>query len=307
MTSQALVLDSRRVLSTHARSFRWAGALLDDERLDDAAVTYSFCRAVDDAVDEAETTQLARSRLGRLVAGLARPHAVGLLGAYREVAKRRGFGLLPAWQLIDGVEGDLDGVRVADDDELIRYAYRVAGTVGLMMFGILGVSDPRARAHAVDLGVAMQITNICRDVLEDAERNRVYLPEDRLRAAGTDAEALVRGEAPASAVAEVVADLLALAERYYRSADAGMRYIPWRARLAIVVASRLYRAIGRVLQRRGCDPMRGRVVVSPLEKVLWCLWSLLAFPWVSGWLRTETPHEGRLHHPIVDLLAPAGV
>ncbi|MEO0603436.1 MAG: squalene/phytoene synthase family protein, partial [Myxococcota bacterium] len=167
------------------------------------------------------------------------------------------------------VLGDLDLVRVADDAELFRYGYGVAGTVGLLMCGVLGVEDEAAYARAVDLGIAMQITNICRDVKEDAVRGRVYLPADRLRAAGVDPEALVTGEADPAAVASVVGDLFEVADQFYQSGDECLRAIPMPARGAILVASRVYRAIGTRLGRRHAyNALHGRTVV-PVSQRLW--------------------------------------
>jgi phytoene synthase len=163
---------------------------------------------------------------------------------------------------------DLDLVRIQSDRDLVRYCYRAAGTVGLMMCAVLGVRDPRAWRHAVDLGIAMQLTNISRDVLEDAQAGRVYLPAERLSAYGVTPEEVVDGQADAGAISLVVEDVLVLAEGYYQSGDAGMRFLPTRARWAILVASRLYRGIGRRLRRRQqSNPLLGRVVVPWFEKV----------------------------------------
>lgn len=271
----AVVEASRASLARHARSFRWASWFLPPDRRDDAAVVYAFCRLVDDLADEAPDPVEARVALDRLEAEVrgeaaARP----LVAAFREVFARRGGGVQPAVELIAGVRGDLGPVCVQGDAGLLRYGYRVAGTVSLMMCAVLGVTDPRAMPFAIDLGVAMQITNICRDVREDAERCRVYLPADRLRGAGTSPEALLAGDAPRAAVAPVVGDLLGLADRYYQSARAGMRWIPLRSRLAILVAARVYRGIGVVLRAAGCDALRGRVHVGVAGKAAWSLVAL---------------------------------
>jgi phytoene synthase len=172
-----------------------------------------------------------------------------------------------------------------------------------MMCAVLGVRDRRGLQHAVDLGIAMQLTNICRDVKEDAAMGRVYLPADRLAAAGVEQAALVAGEADREAVAAVVAQLLELADHYYASADVGMRYIPWRPRLAIFVASRVYRAIGvRLRQRHACDALVGRTVVPFGAKVFWTLCALAAW-FASLWpTRDQTPaHPKLLHAHLGDL------
>jgi len=260
--------ECRAILAEGSKSFDFASRFLPADRRDDAAVVYTFCRTVDDIADEGSSPEEARISLGGLRAELTgqrppRPLAAMLL----EVAARRDFSAEPAIHLIDGVLSDLDTVRIADDEDLIRYCYRVAGTVGLLMCGVLGVRARAASPFAVDLGIAMQLTNICRDVKEDAERGRVYLPLDRLAAQGIDADALLGGQPDRQGLRMVVDDLLRMADGYYGSAEAGMRFIPWRARFAILIASRVYRAIGVKLRRQGSDPWLGRTIVSPLGKL----------------------------------------
>lgn len=254
----ALVAESRQTLAVHARSFRWGSFFLPADCRDEAAVVYAFCRLIDDLVDE--QGDVAEVRAIRAELGGQAP-ARPLVAAFQQIAIRAPVVIPAAQELITGVEGDAGVVRFHDDAELLRYCYRVAGTVGLMMCGVLGVNDPRAWPHAIDLGVGMQLTNICRDVAEDAARGRVYLPATRLIAAGTTPEALLAGDADRAAVKRVVADLLALAERYYQSGIDGYAWIPARSRLAIRAAARIYRAIGRRLLATGGDPLLGRVFV----------------------------------------------
>jgi phytoene synthase len=263
---------SRAVLTEKARSFRLAATFLPPDRHDDAAIVYALCRLVDDAADNAPDVYQARVALDAIEAelrGEAPQRAV--IRAFLDVAARCGLDVGCAFELIVGVRSDLEPVRIPDDETLLRYCYRVASTVGLMMCAVLGVRDPRAWAFAVDLGVAMQLTNICRDVAEDAQLGRVYLPQDRLRYHGASYAEVLAGDADRVAVARVVEELLDLADRYYDSADGGMRYIPARSRLAIVVASRVYRAIGVTLRARGCDVFAGRAYVSPAGKASWTL------------------------------------
>ncbi|TVQ94457.1 MAG: phytoene/squalene synthase family protein [Deltaproteobacteria bacterium] len=304
----ALLQDSRAVLSTHARSFRWAGALLPRHQLDDAAVLYAFCRQVDDLVDEADSAVDAVGALDALDAELRdRASPRPLIAHTRAVLDRGPIGIEPALQLLHGVRGDLGTVRFADDAELLRYSYRVAGTVGLMMCAVLGVYDPAASPFAVDLGVAMQITNICRDVHEDAVRGRVYLPARRLEDVGLSSERLLQAAGPGpslnhaerEALSRVVRDLLALADTYYASANQGMRYIPLRARLAIHVASRVYRGIGTALRQRDCDPWQHRAFTSTPAKVVLSLLGLLD---LARYLLAPLPHHrSELHLELRDL------
>ena len=146
--------------------------------------------------------------------------------------------------------------------------------------------DPRAQRYAIDLGIAMQLTNICRDVLEDAESGRVYLPAERLEPYGVTQEQLVRGEADPIGVGLVVSELLDMAEGYYRAGDEGSLFLPPRARWAVLIASRLYRGIGKRLRRKHqCNPLVGRTVVPWFEKVAWVVRAsirCLGLSWLSS-------------------------
>jgi phytoene synthase len=282
--AQATVQICHDVMSHHAKSFRWAAAFLSLEQRNDTAVAYSFCRAVDDAVDEAPTPASAAENLGLIEEMLAGKIAADALTvAYRDVANRRNFGIHPAQELLKGARSDLGIVLFKDDVELLTYCFRVAGTVGLMMCGILGVRDLTARRYAIDLGIAMQLTNICRDVLEDAARGRVYLPQERLRKAGVSQQELIDFAEPLRrksdfddgqmrtlrrSVSLVVKDLLNLADDKYESARLGYAALPTRPRLSVMVAAELYRSIGhRLRDDEQADALKGRVVVPPLRKL----------------------------------------
>jgi phytoene synthase len=292
----AIASECEAILAHHAKSFRWASWFLPRQMRLDASIVYAFCRLVDDAVDDAKSPADGRRKLLSISEHLRGDGSKDdLITAYREVADRRGFGLGPAWGLIAGAESDLGIVKVRDDAELLTYCYRVAGTVGLMMCGILGVTSAAARAHAVQLGVAMQLTNICRDVREDADLGRIYLPESRLRQEDPTNAALGPGSLldlsgrRRRAVAGVVLGLIADSERVYALASQGFRYIPARPRLAIIIAARLYRAIGRRLRRRGGDALAGRVVVPNWHK------ALLLFAALGSWtMHVLLPQRQRL-------------
>jgi phytoene synthase len=284
------------VLARHARTFHLASLLLPKAARADSALLYAFCRFVDDTADEAPDPDIARVALQSLQAqltGQAPPDA--LVAEVLELFARRAIPVGAALSLIDGALSDLTPTLILPDDRaLLRYCYQVAGTVGVMMCGALGVRDPDALPHAIDLGVGMQLTNICRDVLEDAHRRRVYLPAERLRAQGLEPLALL--DAPSQAapapLARVVGDLLALAERYYDSARAGFRYLPARTRPAIIAAAWMYRAIGRKSARLGYPVLRGRVVVGKPAKIAWLTRALLAAPFSHRW---RAPHDATLH------------
>ena len=293
-SSTHVVADSRAVLAKHGRTFNLAGRLLPSAHRDDAAVVYALCRLADDLADDAPNARIARAELDTLESEL-RGETSGrpVVEAFLEVCQRKNIDPQAANYLLRGLRSDLEPVSLQSDEELIRYSYCVAGTVGLMMCGVIGVTDQAALPHAIDLGIGMQITNICRDVLEDAERGRVYLPNDRLINAGTSAEALLSGDSTPEAIRMVVIDLLQLAEAYYQSADDGMHYIPWRARTAIMCASRMYREIGRRIVTREIDVMAGRTWV-PMHRKIGLIWQGLCR---SPFVRAEA-HQASLHQAI---------
>ena len=250
-------------LSRHGRTFRLAGTLLPREMLRDAAELYAFCRHVDDLADEYSTNPLGRdgacaalAELRRAVQGSA---PMPVLAGFRRLVVRHALDPAIAARLIDTMIGDLGPVRIADEAALLRYAYGAAGTVGLMMCRLLGVTAPRASPHALDLGVAMQLTNIARDVAEDAKRDRIYLPQSWLAGAQPTQP---------QPVFTAVERVLALADLYYESGRRGLAYLPWRPRLAIGAAAAVYREIGRRILRAGPDYLLAPRCVVPQRRRL---------------------------------------
>ncbi len=278
--------DAVRVLSRHGRTFRLAGGLLRRGHLDAAAELYVFCRAVDDLADESPDPDAARAAL------LALRHEVGQ-GTRRSplAARFAALGACPraTTAFIDTMLGDLTPglapgltqVRIADEAELMAYAYGAAGTVGVLMCGVLGVRDPAAEPHAVDLGIAMQLTNIARDVVEDARRGRLYLPATWLPPGFAPADVATDPDSVFAAVRR----LLALADQRYRSAARGYRFLPPRTRLAIRVAGRLYEEIGRRILRAGPAYLAGGRSVVPLPRKL----ALLAREAAASLARQPSP------------------
>ncbi len=293
-----LAIQSRQVLAHHGRTFRLAGRLLPAAQLDAAAVVYAWCRRVDDAVDEAPSEEQARTAIAATRASLEGAGSVDqLTEAARLIFEGGGIGVGPALELVMGMEQDLDEVRFADDAELLTYCYRAAGTVGLMMCAVFGVTDPIAHRHAIDLGVAMQLTNICRDVREDADRLRVYLPASRLAEQGITHDDVLAYDAHPDAMQRVVHGLLGMADDYYRSGEDGLHHLPWRARWAILAASRMYRQIGVRLLRRGRGVWAGRTVVPLHEKI----WAFALGAWNYMVPRRRPSHRTDLHRLIAGL------
>ena len=230
---------------------------------DRAAILYAYCRLADDAVDDApgdtaEAVADLTARLDAIYSGNA-----AALGFDREFAALvRECSIpkaLPA-ALIEGFAWDAEKRLYPDVSAVRAYGARVAGTVGAMMALVLGVRDRHVLARATDLGVAMQLTNICRDVGEDARMGRLYLPLDQLRAEGLEPEAWLQDPQPHPAVTRVVHRLLAEADGLYRQAGAGIDGLPARCRFGIFAASGLYRAIGDHLRANQIDPMQTRSV-----------------------------------------------
>lgn len=297
-----LVAQCQAIMRRHAKSFSRAARFLPERLKEPVAVLYAFCRIADDAVDTAPSPELARAAADQLEHELRNPESARpVVRAFAEWSRERPLARAAARELLRGIASDVGRVRVEDDAELLRYAYRVAGAVGLLMCEVFGVEDPNAWPHAIDLGVAMQLTNICRDVAEDATLDRVYLPRQRLARVGTTPEALVGKAAPATAVAPVVLDLLALADHYYASAERGMSYLPPEARTAILVASRLYQAIGFELRLIGGDALRGRMVVPPTMKAWHVMRALQTAALIAVDPASPGPHDAKLHTALAGL------
>jgi len=257
-------------IRTRSRSFYAASRLLPAGVRAQAVATYAFCRAADDAVDDAGNETAARARheairrrLQRIYAGEVVDTASGR--AFARVVAAAGIPHEEPAALLDGMAQDLGTVRIADEEALLLYCYRAAGVVGRMMSRIMGCSDADALTRAVHLGIAMQLTNICRDVGEDAERGRVYLPSTWLAEAGSTATDVLAAE-PTEPVRTVTRRVLRRAEDYYASGMAGIGLLPASCRPAILSAALLYRAIGRRVAARGGDGVTTRARVSGPRK-----------------------------------------
>lgn len=272
--------SAKAITFRHAKSFSFASMVLAGPRRRGAFALYAFCRRLDDCVDSSNDASrgvvLNRVRellhalfdRGELVAVDGFPEAE--LAALRDTCTRFSIPKLPFLELVDGMEMDLTIDRYATWPELERYCYRVAGVVGLMMAPLLGTTDPAALGHAADLGRAMQLTNIVRDVKEDLARGRIYLPLAELAANGVTELELRRGE-----VTSGIAALLRLqterARALYSSALQGVAWLPgFAGPLVVTLMASLYGGILDVVERRGFDVFRTRASVS-LGGKLWRL------------------------------------
>lgn len=289
------------VLAAKGRSFHWARRWLGPAHAARATRLYGFCRYLDDLADEAESADEAREKLDEAAraissGGSAAPVISDGINLFKECR-------ISPWipiELIAGVRSDLEPVRVTDEAELLRYCYRVAGTVGIMMCGALDVNSREAHAFAVDLGIGMQLTNLCRDVVEDAVAGRRYLPAS-LVGKVEPAALIVPAAAQRERLRHGVAALLDRADRYYASGASGLSFLPLRARCGILVAARVYRAIGTKLRKRDHAFWAGRVVVTELEKAQISAKALLSVPWGRGFWRPPPAHDASLHAMLRDL------
>lgn len=282
----------------HAKSFRLAANFLPEENIDDIAVLYHFCRLVDDAVDEAATIQEAHQNLEE-IEQILQSDQDSHLDAFKSVVQKHSIPMHAIQALMQGCEGDLHPVRIKTLRELSQYCYQVAGSVGEMMSPLLNVTSPEATQFAIDLGLGMQITNICRDVLEDAERGRVYIPATWLHECELTSESILQQNVGTAEIAPIINRMLATAEVCYRRAYVGCRYIPFRSRLGILIARRVYRAIGLKLRsRHQSNPFHGRTMLSKWEK----LWQVgLGFidalnPVTLGWWKPTVPESPMYNH-----------
>lgn len=284
-------MTCREMIRQGSRSFFAASLLLPQEVRRPAYALYAFCRLSDDAVDDPTSPEGRRLGLERLAArlddvyaGTPQPHPVDR--AFSDVVRAFAMPRALPEALLEGLTWDVEGRRYRTLPELRAYAARVAAAVGAMMTVLMGVRDPVVLARACDLGVAMQLTNICRDVGEDARMGRIYLPLDWLEEEGLDPDAFLDAPTFGPSLAGVVARLLAEAETLYRRAGTGIAGLPPSCRPAIQAARLIYREIGVDLGRRGHDSVSRRSVVSSRRKMA-LVGSAMAAALVPGRLSRE--------------------
>ncbi len=258
----------RDLLCGGSRSFYTASLLLPRRVYEPATALYAFCRIADDEIDLADHPHDAvialRQRLDAVYAG--RPMQISADRALTDVVQQFAVPRTLLDALIEGFTWDAEGRRYEDISSVYAYSARVAATVGAMMTLLMGVRDPDLIARACDLGVAMQLSNIARDVGEDAANARLYLPRQWLREEGLDADAWLAQPVWSPALGRVVSRLLEAAEGLYARADKGIGGLPLRCRAGIGAARHLYAEIGHEVGRRGWDSVRQRAVVSPRRK-----------------------------------------
>jgi phytoene synthase len=268
----------REMTRHHAKTFYFASHVLPPRKRSDAYAVYAFCRYVDDRIDLApdEPARLrALADLAHLLNAAYLPGAVGesfeaalpWLRAFHETVERRAIPAAYFEDLLQGVEMDRGRVRLETWDELDRYCYRVAGVVGLIMVHVLAEPSPELLRPARDLGTAMQLTNILRDIAEDWTRDRLYLPADELEKFGLTADDIARQRTDDSFRA-MMRFQIARARAYYARAEPGIAALPGDgSRFCARLMSTIYGAILDEIERADYQVYRGRVRVSFLRKL----------------------------------------
>ncbi len=259
----------RDILAAGSKSFSAAGRLLPARLRDPVAAFYAFCRVSDDLVDDSDDPAAAlaalEARVGGIFGGAPGDHVADRALAW--VVHDHRVPRAPIDALLDGYRWDVEGRRFEDLSGVVAYSARVAASVGVVMTILMGRREPAVLHRAADLGVAMQLTNIARDVGEDARAGRLYLPMAWLRAEGIDPEGLVAAPRFSPGVGVAVCRLLDHAGRLYRRAEPGIAQLPADCRPAIAAARFIYADIGRVIRARGYDSVSGRAVTSGTDKL----------------------------------------
>lgn len=288
--NEAVLAECRAILGRGSKSFAAAARLLPARLRDPVAAYYAFCRVSDDAVDESENPAAALESLSRrldaIVDGKPEDHPADVALAW--VVREHRIGRAPLDALLEGYRWYVERRRYEDLSAVRAYAARVAGSVGVVMTLLMGRRDEATLARAADLGVAMQLTNIARDVGEDARAGRIYLPLSWLRAEGVDPEAFLAAPEPVDGVAIATCRLLDHAEALYRRADRGVPALPADCRLAIAAARAIYADIGRVIRNRRYDSVSSRAYTTGARKA-WLAAAALPARFRGGLPGDESP------------------
>ena len=280
-------------LAQFAKSFNWAGFFLPKNVYQDCSRLYAFCRVLDDLVDEKTDLELREERFNEIKNIYKKTYEIDnndrkilnlnerglIVNDMIDLAYNNNIKRIILDDLIEGVGSDLkQKVYLRSVKDLLVYSYRVAGTVGLMMAKILNVSDTRSLKGAIDLGIAMQLTNIARDVIEDKKMNRQYIKPDF----------------------ENIEATLKLADMFYESSYTSIKKIPFKYRFAIIVARRVYRQIGRkIIQKRNMENYEksGKIYVNNFGKIYQTILSL--FDLIILFLKDIESHKRKQEHEII--------
>ena len=248
---------SNNLISTHAKSFSWAGFFLAKQTFKNGSSLYDFCRTLDDIADENTSLDSKKQKFNKMKKDfIERNFENILIKNIDNLIKKFNISEKVVLDLFDGIESDIkENVEFKTKRELLLYSYRVAGTVGLMMAKILKVDSKIALRSAVDLGIAMQLTNIARDVVEDSDRNRKYIDHNFMK----------------------IKETLGIAELFYKSSFKSIKEIPLVNRFAILVARRVYREIGNnIIKKKNLTNYNnsGKIFVNKIGKIKQTIFSI---------------------------------
>ena len=242
---------SKNYLSIYAKSFNWAGFFLPKKTYKNCSYLYDFCRVIDNIADAEDEIEIKKMKFQKFVSDFRQKNFENpVIQNMWNIVNEFNISLEIIYDLFDGIESDIkQNVKIDTRKDLLIYCYRVAGTVGLMMAKILKVSKKQSLKSAIDLGIAMQLTNISRDVIEDSKKNRSYINGNF----------------------EEINSTIKLADTFYKNSFYSIREIPLSFRFSILVARRIYRKIGyKILKKKTFEnySKSGKIFVSNFEKVL---------------------------------------
>ena len=297
--------DAKLILKNNGKSFFWASKFLPSLYVDRAAELYKFCRILDDIADGGEETSL--DNLQNFYSQFKKNDIVSFNKLNNHSLNCPEYLTLNSKKavinLLDGLIFDQKTVLIQEESDLICYSYQVAGTVGVMMCDALQCHNEKAKLFAIDLGIAMQLTNIARDVLEDAKMGRRYLPGSWVNQASPEEIVLAsknNNHVKNNIISIAVERLLTLAEQYYLSGSQGFIYLPIKTRFAIAIASSVYREIGIQLKRKKYNWYEGRQVTTIGTKLKVSVKNL--FLELASISKQEVDHNTHLHQYLKDIL-----
>ena len=274
-------------IKSEGKSFYWASFFLPKKNRIAASRLYSICRYLDDVADNSKLD--ASSQIKNIFYQIKENESSEINIFFKK--NNINLGILK--DLIDGLISDQQNVRVTDEKELIDYSYKVAGTVGLMMLPIINTKDAEARKHAIDLGIAMQLTNIARDVYEDAKMNRLYLPKEWLgQVSVSDLIDNKLDDQKKRLIELSIKNLIELSDKFYANGFSGMKFIPLRTRLAIFFAAKIYKGIGEKIKSDGYVYKLERIYLNKLEKLWITIISIPEFLFLKNIFKSYKPIRG---------------
>jgi phytoene synthase len=249
----------------YGKSFFWAGKFLNKEVFADCAILYAFCRVADDLVDENKNS---RNKINKFIKEYSNKKSKNvIINKFKKIKEKYNIPEKFIKDLFYGIKLDTKIVKIRSKKELIKYSYNVAGTVGAMMAHILNTTHPKAIKHAIDLGVAMQLTNIARDVVADAKLGRIYLPQNLL-SQKIKAKDIVNESFDRTKLFSAISKIIIMSQKFYKSGNDGIKYLPSSIRYPIFLASSLYQEIGvKIINSNLNKYFNSRIYVGFFEKL----------------------------------------